>query len=326
MSAQNNTHGKTGWSNQIIDLIRLAIRPQSVSPDSPTVGWIRQRPILSVVVLAYTFTWIGLIPVIRDPDIVGQATLNHANNPAVLVYVFVGVLGCLWAALIVAGAIGGSSGRYELLRGYLKAHVGVQWYLVALFSPAVIFLGAIGLNFLWTGRVPAIPALTSSPMALLPTYAVLIVRYMFGNFEEICWRASVLPRLQTRHSALLSSLIVGVIQGVWHLPYLFIRGHYVQIVGLPAIVLQSIAMGIVATWIYNNTKGSLLMVALFHAAYDALSQFQGSNLNLFYLSIGVWCVAALLLLVVFGTQRLSHRPDSQTIYAMISPQETRRKK
>lgn len=118
----------------LIDLLRLAVRPQNVSPDSATVGWIKQHPILAVVGLAYALSWIGLIPVVRDPGLALQADLSHANNPAVLVYVFIGVLGCLWAALIVAGAIGGLKGRYDLLREYLKWRVGIGWYLVALLS------------------------------------------------------------------------------------------------------------------------------------------------------------------------------------------------
>ncbi len=301
--------------NPLMDLLWLAIRPQRVSADSPTVRWIRQHPIAAVVSLAYALTWLGLIPLIRDPSIALHADLRHASNPAVLVYVFIGVLGCLWAAIMVAGATGGISGRYQLLLAYLKGRVGFQWYLAALLSPAIIFAATIGLDFLVTDKLPEIPLLSLAPSTLLSAYAILTVRYMFGNFEEICWRASVLPRLQAKHSAFVSSLIVGLIQGVWHLPYLFVKGHYVQSVGLAAIIVQSIAMGIVATWIYNNTQGSLLMVALFHAAYDALSQFQGNDLNLFYLSIGVWCAAAIILLVIFGANRLSRNPNSEFIHA-----------
>jgi uncharacterized protein len=286
---------------------------------SPTASWIRRHPILTVVSLAYALSWIGLIPVILDPGIAAHADLSHANNPSVLVYAFIGVLGCLWAALIVAGAIGGSKARYDLLRSYLKWRVGVHWYLAALLGPAMIFAATIGLDFLLTGSTPAVPALTLFSPALISSYAVFVIRYMFGNFEEICWRALVLPRLQVKNSALVASLIIGVIQGMWHLPYLFVNGHYVQSIGLPAIILQSMAMGIVATWLYNNTRGSLLMVALFHAANDAMSQFQGSDIRLFYIMILVWCAVAVILLIIFGARHLSHKPDSEIAFAMISP-------
>jgi membrane protease YdiL (CAAX protease family) len=80
------------------------------------------------------------------------------------------------------------------------------------------------------------------------------------------------------------------------------------------------AMGIVATWIYNNTRGSLLMVALFHAANDSMSQFQGSDIRLFNLSIYVWCAAAIVLLIIFGARHLSRKPDSEIAHAIILPE------
>jgi uncharacterized protein len=321
LETSQNSANNVVRSNPLFDLLRLAIRPQNVSSNSSTVLWIKRHPILAVVSLAYAFSWIGLLPLIRDPSIATKADLSHVNNPAVLVYVFIGVLGCLWAAMIVAGAVGGAAGRYNLLRGYLKWNVGIQWYLVVLFSPVLVLAAAIGWDFLQTGTLPIIPVQNFLPSALISSYAFLMIRYMFGNFEEICWRASVLPRLQAKHSALVSSLIVGVIQGLWHLPYVFVGGHYIQVVGLPAIIVQSIAMGVVVTWIYNNTRGSLLLVALFHAAYDALSQFQGSDVKLIYMSISVWCFAAILLLAGFGSRTLSRKPDSEIAYAIISSEE-----
>ena len=119
----------------------------------------------------------------------------------------------------------------------------------------------------------------------------------------------------------MASLIIGVIQGMWHLPYLFVLGHYVQRIGLAAIVIQSMAMGIAATWLYNNTRGSLLLVAIFHASYDALSQFQGIDPSLFYALIAVWCAAAGILVILFGARHLSRKPDSELAYVIIPSQE-----
>jgi hypothetical protein len=80
-------------SNPLFDLLRLALRPQSVPPDSPTTVWIKKNPILAVVGLAYALSWIGLIPAIHDPGIPLRADLGHISDPSVLIYVFIGVLG-----------------------------------------------------------------------------------------------------------------------------------------------------------------------------------------------------------------------------------------
>lgn len=232
-------------------------------------------------------------------------------NLPIAIYAFFGVLGCLWAALIVAAAVGGTAGRYALLRGYLRWKVGIQWYLVVLLSPAVVWAIAVGLDYLLTGSLPRIPAFSYAPAPLLLLYGFFLIRYMAGNFEEICWRASLLPRLQSRYSALSASLVVGVIQGLWHLPYVFIKGSFVQMIGLPAMVLLSITLGIVLTWVFNSTGGSLLLVALFHAAFDAWSSFQGSDIRLAYIMIGVWCVLAIIVLDIFGVRSLSRKPVIQ---------------
>jgi uncharacterized protein len=312
-----------GWrarlsSNPISDLVRLALIPGTLSPHSKTADWIRRRPVPALITLAYGLTWIGLIPLVHDPGLAAQANLSHARNPAVLVYAFLGVLGCLWAALIVAGAVGGRAGRYALLRRYLQWQAGILWYLVVLFLPAILFGLAVGLNLMLTGSPPAVPAFDLAPAILLPTFGFFLVRFMLGNFEEICWRASLLPRLQARKSALIASLLVGLVQGFWHLPFLFVKGHYVQVIGLPAILIQSAAMSVVFAWVYNNTRGSLLLVALFHASYDALSQFAGVDHEVLLLTIGMWCMAALLIVIVYGARHLSRKPPSELAYTVIA--------
>src|SRR5512143_2725664 len=78
-------------SNPLFDLVRLAVAPKTAA-GSPTAAWIRQRPVLALIGLAYGPTWIGLIPLIRNPGIASQANWSHAGNPAVLVYASLGVL------------------------------------------------------------------------------------------------------------------------------------------------------------------------------------------------------------------------------------------
>ncbi len=276
--------------NPLLDLVLLALRPQAVPAESSAAAWIRNHPVASLIGLAYGLTWVGLIPLILNPSL---PTDPRHITLSLLVVAFLGMLGCLWAALIVASATSGVAGRLALLRGYLRWKTGFQWYVVVLLTPAIMWLAAIGLDRLFSGELPSVPVLKMLPATLLASYGFYLVRYMFGNYEEICWRASLLPRMQARYGALTASAIVGVVQGLWHLPYAFMRGSFVQVIGLPAMVLLSVAMGVVLTWAFNGTRGSLLMVALFHAAFDAWSPFQGSDLRLSHLMIVAWCIAAI---------------------------------
>ncbi|MFB0538372.1 MAG: hypothetical protein ACETWR_25800, partial [Anaerolineae bacterium] len=66
---------------------------------------------------------------------------------------FVGY-GLALASLIMTGLTLGDAGVRALLRRFLIWRVGVQWYLVILFGPAILVLAAIGLDFMLGGATP----------------------------------------------------------------------------------------------------------------------------------------------------------------------------
>jgi uncharacterized protein len=63
---------------------------------------------------------------------------------------------------------------------------------------------------------------------VLPGYVMLLLLEAAG--EEIGWRGYALRGLQANLSALASTLIIGVVWALWHLPLFFI-------VGLPQTLL-----------------------------------------------------------------------------------------
>jgi membrane protease YdiL (CAAX protease family) len=84
--------------------------------------------------------------------------------------------------------------------------------------------------------------------------------------EEIGWRGYALGRLQTRWNALTSSLIVGLVWALWHLPLFMMVGTSQHELGLPFIgfLVGFMANSILYTWLYNNTKQSLWSAILLH--------------------------------------------------------------
>ena len=87
--------------------------------------------------------------------------------------------------------------------------------------------------------------------------------------EEIGWRGYALERLQTRWNALTSSLIVGLVWALWHLPLFMIVGTSQHELGVPFIgfLIKLMASSILYTWLYNNTKQSLWSAILLHWLY-----------------------------------------------------------
>jgi uncharacterized protein len=225
---------------------------------------------------------------------------------------FVGY-GLALAALIMTGLTLGRAGVRALLHRFLIWRVGVQWYLVILLGPAILGLAAIGLSFLLSGTIPDFS--NTYARQLFGTSAnpwLFIVPFFLvdalTNGEEMGWRGYVLPRLQARHSALVSSLILGAVWGLWHLPKFWASGDAEF---FAFSVLHNMAMAVLFTWVYNSTNGSLLLATLFHAAVNTASVFLPiepsltGDTTLGLIRIGVEVVAAVGVVAMAGPARLS---------------------
>lgn len=184
-------------------------------------------------------------------------------------FVFV-ALGMTWLTL-------GREAMVTLFKRYFLWRVGWQWWIVALLLLPALQLTSVLLTPWLTG----VPADFTHPMIreVIPLDApllALVVPWLFfevfTNGEEIGWRGYVLPRLQTKHSALVASLIVGLIWSVWHLPK-FVGTGLSGERSFFWFTLAHLALAILYTWLYNNARGSLLLVVLCHATQNTAGLF-----------------------------------------------------
>ena len=89
--------------------------------------------------------------------------------------------------------------------------------------------------------------------------------------EEIGWRGYALPRLQAKMHPLAASAVLGLIWGVWHLPNFWIPGSSQEFIPIPVYLLYIFGHTFLYSWIYNGSRGSLLLVCLHHAATNAFT-------------------------------------------------------
>lgn len=149
-----------------------------------------------------------------------------------------------------------------------------------------------------------------STQDLLP--ALLFQTFFFLITEETAWRGFALPRLQASLSALNASLLLGVLWGIWHLPLFFIPDSFQSNLPLARFLLATIAMSIISTWVFNHTHGSVLLVAILHAATDvtiAYTNVMSGAQTLFWIFVGVQCAFAALLVLTQGSRRLARKAD-----------------
>jgi membrane protease YdiL (CAAX protease family) len=216
------------------------------------------------------------------------------------------------AAIIVVVFTRGKAGLRALFGRFLIARVNLAWYIVALFGPAALMLAGIGLYVATGGRVH-IPAAKAPLTTVVFAFVVTVLAGALINTEEIAWRGVALDRLQTTRSALVASLIVAVPEGLSHLPLFFNKNiAFFQNVGFTAFMLFTCALAVIYTWLFNNTRGSLLLVTLMHASQNAWANLLSDDQSApFYWTVGVLIIAAIIVVAVCGPQRLLARASDR---------------
>ena len=129
------------------------------------------------------------------------------------------------------------------------------------------------------------------------------------------WRGYVLPRLQARHNALAASLILAIIWGFWHIPKFVTHWNTITFMWF---IVDEIAKAILMTWMFNNTKGSLLLVTLFHASFNTAglllpiaNNLTDTNMNMRAISGILEIIVVVVVVMYTGAERLSRTEPVQ---------------
>ena len=72
-------------------------------------------------------------------------------------------------------------------------------------------------------------------------------------------------------------LVLGPLWALFHLPLFLVPGQIFQtkvdaitmLVQMVFLIIVAVLLRMIMTWVFNNTKGSILIAILFHAALDA---------------------------------------------------------
>lgn len=181
-----------------------------------------------------------------------------------------------WIALAITAVTDGRTGVRRLVARCLRWRINPGWYLLVLIAVPALILLCLTI-------VPgAIVGTREPPLQLVASYipAVVVILFVGGPLEEEPgWRGFALPHLQQRFSPIAASLLLGALWGLWHLPlFLLIPGYNGAGAGLAgalepflAFVGGTIALAILITWVFNRTRGSVLMTALLHASTNTAS-------------------------------------------------------
>src|SRR5215217_3063705 len=173
---------------------------------------VKRHPIITFFVLTYVITWAIESPLVFLTDSV------TATQGLVLVILASNVPSAV--AIVLTAVVLGRGALRKLLGRLLIWRVSPFWYLVVFLGPVALTGGVVLLNALMGG-----PAL-SLGMTLVGAAIFFAFSVVPGSAlgEEIGWRGYVLPRLQSRMSALSASLLIVVLaHATVNLPLTLVR-------------------------------------------------------------------------------------------------------
>jgi uncharacterized protein len=259
-------------------------------------------------VLALGWSWLFWIPV-------AVSGLDVSEPPGVILLA-IGILGPAASAMILIYLLGDRQERrdyWDRLIGFKR--IGLKWYAIILLVPPAYSALAILQGLLIDGSMPPLDTAVgyvTNPGSIIP-FAILILFY--GPLpEEMGWRGYALDRLQRRWNALASSLILGVIWSIWHMPLFFMRSTLMSDVFPLWSTRFWVAMGpgilsgaVLMTWVYNNTERSTLAAVLLHFMMNFTGEFlrlPGDLKNYQFL----WQILiAVVVIMIYGPATLTGR-------------------
>jgi len=237
------------------------------------------------------------------------------------------VLSASIAGIIMTALEDGRGGLKLMLRRLLIWRVAIgYWFFAFLFLVPAILLGSL-VNPLFNGDPLSFKDMKPT-FEILPMFLIFFI--VAGLGQELGWTGFLMPRLQARFSALTSCVIRAILVGIWHLPLLlYSRFQHPSLADFPyagwiaqkgflvavgaLFLMFMIPWSIFFTWIFNNTRGSLLLVAVLHGseiwvAYWMLSSgIKPSNLDNYWGYGAVLVLIATLIVITTGSQNLSRK-------------------
>ena len=212
------------------------------------------------IMFTFTFSWLLWLP----NFMFGFGTTQYEDWIGGLR--IIGTFGPTIAGFLLTYMEERSLGVYDLLRRGLYCEK-IHYLVLAIFLIPILCLFSLWLAIITEGIVPAEIVNLSRWDINIP---YIITLFFIGGplQEEFGWRGYALDRLESKYNALSSSLIVGVLWSLWHLPFFFTLGTIQNNQPFFAFFTSVLLISILFTWLYNNTGRSVLVVMLFHTSVN----------------------------------------------------------
>jgi membrane protease YdiL (CAAX protease family) len=272
---------------------------------------ILRHPLAAFFVITFAGSWIAMLPLVLARN--GLGLLPYSLPEIGLVplgewfAIPASLFGPTLASFTVIAITAGRAGVLHLLQRYLLWAVGLRWYLLVIVG---VPLTQLVCSSVLLGVAPLTEFVRHWPL-FFTTYLpnILITAAAVQIWEEGGWSGFAVPALQQRFGAWRMALILGPLWALFHLPFFFVPGQIfdqkvdamTMVVQMGLLMILAVFIRIIMTWVFNNTKGSVLLAILLHSALDASNSASDYIKHLLSQSqITGYSVGASLLLPVLG--------------------------
>lgn len=257
--------------------------------------------------IAFTLTWIlASLIIVLFLAIIQEMEVTFR-------FMVVCIITGLLPAIVVSSIFSTTPAVRDQLRTYIKPRGSLGYYFLALgLIPAIWILGnllsrAMGMDVSFS-RYTVVDAKLILMVILFYFYNIIYG----GLSEEPGWRGFALPRLQSKFSPLVASLILGVIWAVWHAPGRFGGIEAKSLSDTLVEWVLIVFVTIIFTFLFNRTKGSILVTVLIHPAMNTTGNFLNA-------SLGTLILLLVFTIFVIVVDRMWKKldPDNPAIYHPI---------
>jgi len=273
---------------------------------------VRWRDIVAFSALSYALSWAWWAPLVWPhlrlitldkllPNVVEAGSMR----------VPVGMFGPLLAALIMRLFVGREGVKRTL--GFMRPW---RYYAVAVAAPALFIASVIVVaDVSGLGRFRPSHSLGLAVPTVLFFGGAVGLPLTLG--EEYGWRGYLLPRLLPL-GEVRATLILAIVWAMWHVPILLIGLNYPDqrlVTVLPVFAITVVLLAFPFTWLYVESRSSVIAVAVMHSVLNATGDtftspryLEGNSL---FVSAGGLIGAAILfgVVVVYAVMRYRGRNE-----------------
>lgn len=189
-----------------------------------------------------------------------------------------------------------TEGRAGFRQLFSNAHSGLKWLLIGLM---------VGIGMRITVLILGMVLQTSikADFSVPGTWFVILGTIPLAYFEELGWRRYALDRVLKHYSPFISALLLGLPWGIIHL-VIILPGMMNE--GAPAIAqtVQLMSLGVLLTWAYVRSGGSVLTTTLLHGSQNAFTVLNRGLSMSEATWLSMWAYLGLAIIFILADRRM----------------------